>query len=79
MSQWILKANGQVVPRRTSRPLKVEEIHSVSEQGRQTIFDGLIARRWGTSINPPAEIGKETNDNEFEEYEDLNEPKRDRT
>jgi hypothetical protein len=28
MAQWILKANGNVVPRRTSRPLQVAEKHS---------------------------------------------------
>ena len=28
MAQWILKANGRVVPRRSLRPLKVDEIHS---------------------------------------------------
>ena len=27
MTQWILKANGRVVPRRSLRPLKVDEIH----------------------------------------------------
>jgi hypothetical protein len=31
MAQWILKANGNVVPRRSSRPLKVDEIHSAQE------------------------------------------------
>ena len=76
MAQWILKANGEVVPRRTSRPLKVDEIHSVMEQGRRTIFDGLIARRWGTSINPPVDPSNEAGDKDFEEYEDPDEPKR---
>jgi hypothetical protein len=27
MAQWILKANGNVVPRRYHRPLKIDEIH----------------------------------------------------
>jgi hypothetical protein len=53
MSQWILKANGNVVPRRTSRPLKTEQLHSPEEERKRNIFNGLIERRWGTSINPP--------------------------
>ncbi len=48
MSQWILKSNGHVVPRRTSRPLTVAELHSVMEVKKRKIFDGLIERRWGT-------------------------------
>jgi hypothetical protein len=50
MAQWILKANGRVVPRRTCRPLSVAERHSPEELRKRTIFDGLIERRWGTSI-----------------------------
>jgi hypothetical protein len=52
MAQWILKANGRVIPRRSSRPLKVDEIHSTTEIKKRAVFDGLIERRWGTSINP---------------------------
>ncbi len=57
MAQWVLKANGNVVPRRSSRPLKVDEIHSAMELKKRAIFDGLIERRWGTSINPPTIVG----------------------
>ena len=32
MCQWVLKANGKVVPRRTCRPLTVAEKHSETEQ-----------------------------------------------
>jgi hypothetical protein len=77
MAQWILKANGYVVARRSSRPLKVDEIHSATELKRGAIFDGLIERRWGTSINPPIQNDIENLDNnEFEEYKDKDEPKR---
>jgi hypothetical protein len=77
MAQWILKANGNVVPRRSSRPLKVDELHSATEIKKRAIFDGLIERRWGTSINPPKKNDTEDlDDNEFEEYEDDDEPKR---
>jgi hypothetical protein len=59
MAQWILKANGNVVPHRSSRPLKMDEIHSATEIKKRTIFDGLIERRWGTSINPPKQKNAE--------------------
>ena len=77
MAQWILKANDKVVPRRSSRPLKVDEIHSPIEIKKRAVFNGLIERRWGTSINPPKQTDTEDlDDNEFEEYEDEGEPKR---
>ena len=80
MAQWILKANGKVIPRRLSRPHNMDEIHSVTEIKKRAIFDGLIERRWGTSINPPtrkdAEDAGNLDDKEFEEYEDEDESKR---
>jgi hypothetical protein len=53
MAQWILKANGNVVPRHTIRTLQVDEVHSPTEIKKREIFDDLTERRWGTSINPP--------------------------
>ena len=77
MAQWILKANGKVVPHSSSRPLKVDEIYTPIEIKKRAVFDGLIERRWGTSINPPKQTDAEDlDDNEFEEYEDEDEPKR---
>ena len=38
MAQWILKANGAVVPRRSLRPLKVDELHSPVEIKREKYF-----------------------------------------
>jgi hypothetical protein len=73
MAQWILKANGNVVPQQLHRPLKTEEVFSEQEQTKQKVFDGLITKRWGTSINPPSTEGSSDSDNggtEFEEYED---------
>ncbi len=73
MAQWILKANGNVVPRRSHRPMKTEEVHSEQEQRKRKLFDDLIEKRWGTSINPPSTEGSSDSDNggtEFEEYED---------
>ena len=53
MAQWVLKANGQVVPRRSLRPLTMAEKHSTVETKKHNVFDALIERRLGTSINPP--------------------------
>ena len=53
MAQWILKANGRVVPRRSPRPLTTAELHSPTEAKKRQVFDELIERRWGNSITPP--------------------------
>ena len=70
MAQWILKANGNVVPRRSMRPLNTEEVHSEQEQAKRKVFSDLIKRRWGTSINPPRNAEPEPDDLESDEYED---------
>ena len=53
MARWILKSNGRVVPRRSLRPLNVDEIHSPIEIKKREVFDELIQRRWGTPMTPP--------------------------
>ena len=53
MAQWVLKANGLVVPRRSVRPLHQSEVHSPSEQSKRHAFDILIERRYGNSIAAP--------------------------
>ena len=68
MCQWVLKANGEVVPRRSLRPLTTAEIHSPVEVKKRKVFDELIERRWGTSISPPKTVSDESH--EFEYYED---------
>ena len=45
MAQWILKANGNVVPRQSPRPLTVAELHSPTERKTREIFNKLIQRR----------------------------------
>jgi hypothetical protein len=70
MAQWVLKANGRVVPRCTCRPLTVKEKHSEQEKKKRTIFNGLIERRWGTSINPRKPDPDDNEHDEYEEYED---------
>ena len=52
MAQWIFKANGRVVPRRSLRPLKVDELHSPVEIKKTEVFDELIQRRWGSPMTP---------------------------
>lgn len=64
--------NGQVVTRQTVRPLKVDEVHSASEERKRQVFDRVIERRWGTSINPP----KTDPGIDYEEYEDDDEEAR---
>jgi len=67
MAQWILKANGKIVPRRTVRQLNAIEISSETEIKKPSIFDQLIEKRWGSSVNPPS---KPPPQDDFLEYED---------
>ena len=53
MAQRVLKANGRVVPRQSLRPLTTTERHSPVEGKEHNVFDALIERSMGTSINPP--------------------------
>ena len=80
MAQWVLKSNGKVLPRRSLRPLNPDEIHSDVEAAKRKLFDELIERRWGTSINPPnpisSDVSKDTDDNEWEEAYDNDEDAR---
>ena len=74
MSQWILKANGNVVPHRSSRPLSVDEIHNSSESKKPETFDAMIERRWSAAITPPKVMI--TDDEIWEEYYDDDEDPR---
>jgi hypothetical protein len=86
MAQWILKANGNVVPRRTARPLNIAEINSSTEIDKRRMFDGLVVKRWGTSMSPAKlskssdneSVGAETLEtvDEWEEYSDDDEDAR---
>ena len=69
MAQWVIKANGNVVTHRSSRPLTVRETHLPTEIRKREIFNKLIERRHGTSINPPkisTLTDEEYDDKEFE-------------
>lgn len=76
MAQWVLKANGKVVPRRTTRPLNTAEIHSPMEAKKRKVFDALIEGKWGTAItpsNPTKEINTEGDSKEWEPFQDEDE------
>ena len=65
MSQWLLKPNVRVVPRRTTRPLNNAELCSAVEIRKRKKFDALVGGKLGTSMIPPKEEIPE-----FKEYED---------
>eukprot|EP00957_Ditylum_brightwellii_P098603 7511498-Ditylum_brightwellii.AAC.1 len=69
MAQWLMKGNGDVVPRQTLRLLKVEDLNSKIEIVSHNLFDLLIKRRWGTSMNPPPETTPDDHDL-YDEHED---------
>ena len=71
MAQWVLKANGNVVPRRSVRPLHTAELHSASERSKREAFTALIERRHGTSIQPPP---SNDDDKFYDPYEDDEQP-----
>jgi len=82
MCQWVLKANGNVVPRRTVTPLTHDEIHSPNDERRRRVFDQLIEKRFGKSVNASkdlqdsptsAEIATEEEET-WEPYTDEEEP-----
>ena len=66
MAQWILKANGRVVLRRSVRPLKVDELHRPVEIKKRELFDELIQRRW----DPPMTPSNTQQQKLFKKYED---------
>ena len=76
MAQWILKANGRVIPRRTAVPLNIAQLNSETENKKQTIFDQLISKRWGISISSPVISDHAEHDKIHDPYEDKDEPAR---
>ena len=53
IAQLILKANRRVVPRQSLQLLMTVERHSLVEEKKRNVFNALIERSMGTSINPP--------------------------
>ena len=72
MAQWVLKANRRVVPQRSLRPLTIAEKHSTVENKKRDVFNALIERRMGTSINPPPTT--EDQDSTVEDITNQNDP-----
>ena len=69
----ILKANGEVIPRRSWWPLTVAEKHSEDERKKHAIFDAFIKRRWGKAMSAPKPNLEEPEQEEFERYSDEDE------
>jgi hypothetical protein len=50
MAQWSLKANGNIVPRRSVRPVNASELTSKTEIRNREVFTKLIMTRWDTEV-----------------------------
>ena len=51
MSQWVLKQNGQIVPRRTMWKLTPEELVHESEIRKRSNFDKAIKEMYDDSLS----------------------------
>ena len=72
MAQNILMSTGHVIPRRTLRKLRVNELHSESEKRKRRWFDEIIQKKLGNSINFPPVV--DPIKREFEPYSDDDDP-----
>ena len=73
MAQYILQANGRVVPRRTTIPIPEEELRTSSMKQRIETFNKCIEQTLGTSMNMPT---LKSSDDEWIPYEsDETEPR----
>jgi hypothetical protein len=70
MAQWVLKPNGNVVPRRTLRPLTVAEVNSTTEKAKREAFDRIIERRHGTAMSPPKPSEEPSDDADDDDDDD---------
>eukprot|EP00957_Ditylum_brightwellii_P174928 13319845-Ditylum_brightwellii.AAC.1 len=69
MAQWVMKGNVNVMPHQTLKSLNMEELNSERKTRSLKLFDSMIMRRWGMSINPPSETTPNDQD-PYEEYDD---------
>ena len=75
MCQWILKANGKVVPRRTMRKLTVSELRSPAEVRKREVFDNLIRARFPSTVKSLSNKGgPDAPSKDFEKWESEEEP-----
>ena len=57
MAQWVLQSNGQIVPCRSLRHLKVAETNNnVAEGRKRRVFMECIRVKLGDSISFPSEL-----------------------
>ena len=63
MAQWILKAKGDIVPRRSHRPLQVAKINSPTKAKKRKWFDSLIERRWADFLARDVRVLDEAREN----------------
>ena len=56
MSQWVMNKNRTILPIQTLRKLRDDELTRLSDIKLHDEFDQAIAKRYGTSINPPSEF-----------------------
>ena len=75
MSQWILRADGEIFPRHTARPLTDDEIDSPIEENKRKAFNESVTRRLGNSLVPP-DLKSDYASHVFDEYEDEEEKAR---
>lgn len=82
MSMWVLKSNGEVVPRRTLRRLNPEEVASDVEKTKRATFDALIYQLYGDSMDARVKDDTTSSSDEVDEppafvpYEDpIEEPR----
>ena len=66
MTQWVLKQNGEIVPRRTMRSLTPEELSRDSEILKRSNFTEAIKLKYGDSLS----LSKRTLRVKFKEDED---------
>ena len=60
MTQWVLKANGNVFPCCTIRPINTFELSGETEKRKRNVFNELITVQWGTSV--PAKLPNDDED-----------------
>ena len=53
MAQAVLSSKGTILPRRTLRKLRREELHDETEKRKRQLFDDLIRAKLGDSITTP--------------------------
>ena len=66
----VLEVQWEIFPRFPPIPLRLQEIHSATEQEKHGLFGRLIKGRWGTSVNTPPTSYNTKNKTYFEEYSD---------